>query len=70
MTHCFPCSISPGILLPGKRRFRQVFDLYVDRNISYADAYYAVLMGQLKLDGIVSFDPELDRVPGLRRVGL
>jgi predicted nucleic acid-binding protein len=39
----------PGIVLPGKRRFRRVFDLYVDLNLSFADAYHAVVMAQLGL---------------------
>src|SRR5687768_5695266 len=46
----------PGIVLPSKRRFRKVLDLYVDLNLPFADAYHAVLMEQLKLDTIVSFD--------------
>jgi predicted nucleic acid-binding protein len=46
----------PGIVLPGKRRFGQVFDLYVDLNVSFADAYHAVLMQRLKIEEIVSFD--------------
>jgi predicted nucleic acid-binding protein len=58
----------PGFVLPGKRRFRQVFDLYVDRNLSFVDAYHAVLMKQLKLSEIVTFDKQFDRVPGIRRV--
>jgi predicted nucleic acid-binding protein len=58
----------PGIILPGKRRLRQVFDLYVTRNIAFADAYHAVLMQCLKLEVIVSFDTELDRVTEIRRI--
>jgi len=58
----------PGIVLPGKRRFRQVFDLYVDLNLSFVDAYHAVFMKQLKLSEIVSFDKQFDRVPGIKRV--
>lgn len=57
----------PGIILPGKRHLREVFDLYVDLNLPFADAYHAVLMGRLKLDEIVSFDTEFDRVPGITR---
>src|SRR5688500_6505352 len=45
----------PGIVLPGKRRYRKVFDLYVDLNLSFADAYHAVLIESLKLDGIATF---------------
>lgn len=57
----------PGIVLPGKRRFRKVFDLYVDINVSFADAYHAVLMWQNKISQIVSFDKGFDRVPGIQR---
>lgn len=58
----------PGIVLPGKRRFHDVFALYVDRNIAFADAYHTVLMRALGLEEIVTFDRELDRVPGIKRV--
>ena len=58
----------PGIVLPGKQRFRQVFDLYVDLNISFVDAYHAVLMKQLRLTEIISYDKGFDRVSGIRRV--
>ena len=46
----------PGIIRPGKRRFQKVFDLYVSLNISFADAYLTVLMEQLGLDEIATFD--------------
>jgi predicted nucleic acid-binding protein len=58
----------PGIVLPGKRRLRQAFDLYVDLNLPFADAYHVALMQQLRLDHVVSFDKDFDRVPDVRRV--
>jgi predicted nucleic acid-binding protein len=58
----------PGIILPGKRRSRTVFIYYVDANISFADAYHAVMMEGLKLKEIVSFDRDFDRIPTIRRV--
>lgn len=58
----------PGINLPGKQRFRRVFDLYVDLNIPFADAYHAVEMQRLKVSEIVSFDREFDRVQGIQRI--
>lgn len=58
----------PGIILPGKRRFRKVFDLYVDLNLSFADAYHAVLMQQGRLNQIVTFDKGFDHVPEIERV--
>src|SRR6266511_3970938 len=57
----------PGIILPGKRRYRRVFDHYIRHNISFADAFHAVLMGQLKITEVMSFDAEFDRIPGIKR---
>ena len=58
----------PGIVLPRKRRFRRIFTYYVDYNISFADAYHAVIMEGLKLTEILTFDREFDRVPTIRRI--
>ena len=58
----------PGIVLPSKRRFRETFDLYVNLNLPFADAYHAVLMKHLKLTEMVSFDRDFDRIPGITRV--
>jgi len=58
----------PGIVLPGKRRFHKVFDLYVDLKLPFADAYHAVLMEHLKTDRIVTFDRDFDKVPGVTRL--
>lgn len=58
----------PGILLPGKQRLRLVFDLYIERNISFIDAFHAVLMQHLGLHEIVSFDEDFDRLPGIHRI--
>src|SRR5215210_4142841 len=58
----------PGIVLPGKRRFRKVFTYYIDKNISFADAYHAVLVESLRLTQIVSFDRDFNRIPAVTRV--
>jgi predicted nucleic acid-binding protein len=58
----------PGILLPGKRRFRRVFDLYVDLNLPFADAYHAVLMEQAGTSLIATFDRHFDHIPGITRL--
>jgi predicted nucleic acid-binding protein len=58
----------PGIALPGKRFYRRVFDLWVRQpRLSFADCYHAVLVGRLGLTGLISFDRDFDRVPGLVR---
>jgi predicted nucleic acid-binding protein len=60
----------PGIVLPAKRRYRKVFTLYLEKNISFADAYHAVLMEQLNLTEIVTFDTDFDKIKGISRVKL
>jgi predicted nucleic acid-binding protein len=60
----------PGIVLPQKRRYRKVFSLYVENNLPFADAYHAVLMEQLNLTEIVTFDTDFDRIKGITRVKL
>lgn len=57
-----------GVILSGKRRLRQVFDLYVSLNLPFADAYHAVLSQHLKTSGVVSFDKHFDRIPGIKRI--
>ena len=58
----------PGMVLPGKRMFRRAFDLYVDLNIPFADAYHAALMERLEISQVLSFDKDFDRVPGVGRI--
>lgn len=58
----------PGVILPGKRLFRQVFDWYVDLNLPFADAYHAALARRFRIDEIVSFDKHFERIPGIKRI--
>lgn len=60
-------ALLPLLELPGKRRLRRVFDMYVERNIPFADAYHAAIALNLGSGEIVSFDRDFDRVPGVRR---
>jgi predicted nucleic acid-binding protein len=58
----------PAIRYPGRKRVREIFDLYVNRpSLSFADCLHAVLVIRQGLGGIVSFDRGFDRVPGLTR---
>src|SRR5439155_16150894 len=56
----------PGVVLPAKRRWRQIFDLYVSGAVAFADAYHVALITQAGITEIVTFDKEFDAVPGLR----
>jgi predicted nucleic acid-binding protein len=65
-----PLIALPGIVLPGKRRYHKVFSLFVEGNLPFADAYHAVLMEQLNLTEIVSFDKDFNRLKGITRIKL
>lgn len=58
----------PGVVIPGKDRWRTALDLYVKHRLSIADAYHVVMMGRLKSSEIVTFDRDFDRVPGITRI--
>lgn len=58
----------PGLILPGKRGYQRVFDLYVRHpGLSFADCYHIVLIQRLGLAEIISFDQKVGRIPGVRR---
>lgn len=57
----------PGIILPGKRKYHQVFDYYINLNLPFADAYHATLAESLRLTEIISFDRDFDRIPNIQR---
>ena len=58
----------PGLILPSKRRLRETFEIYVTYDLSFVDAYHVVVMRQLKLNEVVSFDQEFDGVPDIMRI--
>ena len=57
-----------GINLPGKRRYRRAFALYVESNLPFADAYHSAVMESLGIDEVISFDKHFDRIPGIMRI--
>ena len=58
----------PNILLPGKRLYSAVFDLYLRESaLSFADCYHLCFTRQLGLAAILSFDQKLNRLPGVTR---
>lgn len=60
----------PGIVMPGKKRIRDAFALYIERNLPFADAYHIAAMRSEGLNEIVTFDREFDRIAGIRRIEL
>lgn len=63
-----PLAELPGVVLPGKRRLRRTFALYIGTSLSFADCYHVATSETLRLPAFISFDRGLDRVPGLRRM--
>ncbi|HZQ34894.1 MAG TPA: hypothetical protein VFD32_03100, partial [Dehalococcoidia bacterium] len=63
-----PLIAMPALKFANKARLRRVFDWYVRYNLSFDDAYPAVLARDQKLPALVSFDRNYDRVPGIARV--
>jgi len=63
-----PVIFLPGLKLPGKKLYRQIFELYVDQGIDFIDAYSAVHMGKQGLTRIYSYDSDFDRIAGVSRV--
>jgi len=57
-----------NITLPGKKQFREVFELFVSRNLPFAVAYFAVYMKKRKFTEIISFDEHFDNIPGVIRI--
>jgi len=63
-----PVILLPGLKLPGKKLYRRIFELYVDQNIDFIDAYNAAHMEKRGLSQIYSYDSDFDRIAGVRRV--
>jgi predicted nucleic acid-binding protein len=56
----------PGIVLPGKRMYPGVFELWVaNQGLSFADSYHLCLARHLNLEGVISFDRKMNRLPGV-----
>jgi predicted nucleic acid-binding protein len=58
----------PGVVVPGKRRWRRALDLFATSRLSVADAFHVALMEDEGSDTIVSFDKGFDRISGVSRV--
>lgn len=57
-----------GIHLPDKSVYYRAFDLYVTKNISFADAYNAAYMISEEIFNIYSWDRDFDKIEGIVRL--
>ena len=57
-----------GLHLPAKNVYYQAFDLYVTKNISFADAYNAAYMLSEQVSSVYSWDKDFDKIDGIVRL--
>ncbi|MEQ1840745.1 MAG: PIN domain-containing protein [Verrucomicrobiales bacterium] len=58
----------PGLEIPDEALIRSALALYVEKNISFADAYICEMMADSGIDRIYTWDSHFDRVPGIVRL--
>ncbi len=58
----------PGIQFAEKQLCVEALGVYVERNISFADAYTVAHMSARGITEIYSWDTDFDRIPGVARV--
>lgn len=63
-----PLFLPKNIILENKDLLKLTFDYYVDKNISFADAYHAALMTKKKIKEIYTFDRDFDKFPKIKRL--
>lgn len=57
-----------GLQLADKRVYNQAFNLYITKNISFADAYNAAYMQSEGISDIYSWDTDFDKIEGVTRI--
>lgn len=57
-----------NILFEQKQILNLVFNYYVGKKISLADAYHIALMNKKKINKIYSFDKDFDKIPEIQRL--
>ncbi len=57
-----------GLRLPSKSLCIAALDIYVERNISYVDAFNAVYMRAKRMREIYSWDKDFDAIEGITRI--
>ena len=63
-----PIILLPGLRLTDKRLYRRIFDLYVNQDIDFIDAYNVAHLEKWGLRQIYSYDLDFDRISGITRL--
>src|SRR4030042_2837573 len=62
-----PLLLEDFISFPAKGYVASVFELFVDKNISFIDAYNAVYARRIQTDAILSYDKDFDKLDFITR---
>jgi uncharacterized protein len=57
-----------GLRLPAKNLCIAALDLFIERNISYVDAFNALYMQSRHIREVYSWDTDFDRIEGITRI--
>jgi predicted nucleic acid-binding protein len=57
-----------GLHVPTKNRLLDALDLYVEKNISFADAFTAMTMKARGIPEVYSWDTDFDGISGISRL--
>jgi predicted nucleic acid-binding protein len=63
----YPIVTLPALKIPYRRMFLHALDLYAAANIDFEDALSVAHIRRLKIDTIVSYDQDFDRMKGIHR---
>ncbi|MCL0046403.1 PIN domain-containing protein [Dehalococcoidales bacterium] len=63
-----PIILLPGLRLADKKLYRRIFDLYVNQDIDFIDAYNTAHMEKWGLMQVYSYDLDFDRISGITRL--
>lgn len=63
-----PIILLPGLRLTDKKLYRRIFDLYVNQDIDFIDAYNVAHLEKWGLEQIYSYDLDFDRIAGISRL--
>jgi predicted nucleic acid-binding protein len=63
-----PITALRGLQLADKHVYQHAFDLYISKNISFADAYNAAYMLTEHISTIYSWDTDFDKIEGIVRL--
>lgn len=67
-THLTTVITLRGLRLPSKRTYLRALDLYAASNLDFVDALSVAHMERTKINTILSFDRDFDRIPGINRL--